>query len=135
MDVFYEHLAQEQTRIADIMRLNVDMLPLTAEEQQRFDQAQWCPRCYETFVHGNKKVRHHNHRTGKFIDALCNNCNLQIGDRILIPVVFHNLKHYDAHHIFKSFNKRVAAKYDEEGRQTFESVNHHRFEFGEVRVV
>jgi hypothetical protein len=92
MDVFYEHLAQEQARIVDIMRLNVDMLPLTAEEQQRFDQAQGCPRCYETFVHGNEKVRHHNHRTGKFIDALCNNCNLQIGDRILIPVVFHNLK-------------------------------------------
>jgi hypothetical protein len=123
MEVFYEHLAQEQARIVDIMRLNVDMLPLTAEEQQRFDQAQWCPRCYETFIHGNEKVRHHNHRTGKFIDALCNNCNLQIGDRILIPVVFHNLKNYDAHHIFKSFNKRVAAKYDEEGRETFESVN------------
>jgi uncharacterized C2H2 Zn-finger protein len=78
MEVFYEHLAQEQARIVDIMRLNVDMLPLTAEEQQRFDQAQWCPRCYETFVHGNEKVRHHNHRTGKFIDALCNNCNLPI---------------------------------------------------------
>jgi hypothetical protein len=48
---------------------------------------------------------------------------MQIGDRILIPVVFHSLKNYDAHHIFKSFNKRVAAKYDEEGRERFESVN------------
>jgi protein-arginine kinase activator protein McsA len=109
MDVFCEHLSQEQARIVDIMRLNVDMLPLTADEQQRFDQAQGCPRCYETFVHGNEKVRHHNHRTGKFIDVLCNNCNLQIRYRILIPVVFHNLKHYDVHHIFKSFNKRVDA--------------------------
>jgi hypothetical protein len=123
MDVFYEHLSQEQARSIDIMRLNVEMLPLAAAEQQRFDQAHWCPRCYETFVHGNDKVRHHNHRTGKFIDALCNHCNLQTGDRILIPVVFHSLKNYDAHHIFISFNKRVAAKYDEEGRKTFESVN------------
>jgi hypothetical protein len=123
MDMFYEHLAQEQTRTANIMRLNVGMLSLTTEEQQRFDQAQWRPRCYETFVHDNEKVRHHNHHTGKFIYALCNNCNLQIGDRILIPVVFQNCKNYDAHHIFKSFNKRVAAKYDEEGRQTIESVN------------
>jgi hypothetical protein len=41
----------------------------------------------------------------------------------LIFVVFHNLKNYDAHHIFKSFSKRVAAKYDEEGRQTFENIN------------
>jgi hypothetical protein len=123
MDVFYEHLAQEQTRIVDIMRLNVSMLTLTAEEQERFDRAQWCPRCYEMFVHGNEKVRHHNYRTRKFIDAFCNNCNLQIGGRILIPVVFHNLKIYDVHYIFKSFNKCVAAKYDEEGRQMFESVN------------
>jgi hypothetical protein len=99
------------------------MLPLTAEEQQRFDRTQWCPRCYETYVHGNETVRHHNHHTGKFIDALCNKCNLQIGEIIFIPVVFHNSKLYEAHHIFKSFNKRVAAKYDEEGRQTFESVN------------
>jgi hypothetical protein len=119
---FYEHLAQEQARIVDIMKLNLNMLPLTAE-QQRFDQAQCCPRCCETFVHGNEKVGHHNHRTSKFIDALCNNCNLQIGDIILIPVVLHNLKNYDAHHIFRSFNKRVAAKYDEECRETFESVN------------
>jgi hypothetical protein len=95
MDVFYEHLAQEQARIVDIMRLNIDMLSLTAEEQERYDRAQWCPRCYETFINGNEKVRQHNHRTGKFIDALCNNRNIQIGDRILIPVVFHNLKWYE----------------------------------------
>jgi hypothetical protein len=142
MDVFYEHLAQEQARIVDIMRLNVDMLPLTTEEQQRLDQAQWCPKCYETFVNGSEKVNT-NHHTGKFIDALCNKCNLQIGDRILIPVVFHNLKNYDAHHIFKSFNKSFEAKYDEEGRETFESVNiivlnlekYVKFEFKYLRFI
>jgi hypothetical protein len=121
MDVFYEHLAQEQMRIVDIMIQNVDVLPLTAEEQERYDRALWCPRCCETFTNDNEKVRHHNHRTGKSIDALCNNCNLQIKDRVLIPVAFHSLKNYDAHHTFKSFNKRLAAKYDEEGRQMFES--------------
>jgi hypothetical protein len=41
MDVFYEHLAQEQAKIVDTMRLSVDMLPLTAEEQQRFNRAPW----------------------------------------------------------------------------------------------
>jgi hypothetical protein len=62
MDEFYEHLAHEQARIVDIMRLNVAMLPLTAEEQQHFDRTQWCRRCYETFGYGNEKVRHHNYR-------------------------------------------------------------------------
>ena len=99
------------------------MLPLNNEEQERFDQAQSCPRCNETFSNENEKVKHHNHRTGKFIDALCNSCNLQIKDRVMIPVVFHNLKNYDAHHIFKSLNRRVTAKYDKKGRQSFESVN------------
>jgi hypothetical protein len=56
------------------------MLPLTAEEQQRFDQGTVVPEMLrKRFVHGNEKVRRRNHRTGKFIDALCNNCNLQIG--------------------------------------------------------
>jgi hypothetical protein len=123
MDVFYDHLAQEQARIVHIMKLNVDMLPLTAEEQRHFNQAHWCPRCYETFSTVTKKSGITTIVRGKFIYALCNNCNLQIGDRILISLVFHNLKTYDAHHIFKSFNKRVAAKYDEEGHETFASVN------------
>jgi hypothetical protein len=40
----------------------------------------------------------------------------------MIPVVFHNLKNYDAHHVFRSFNKRIAAKYDKKGRQSFKNV-------------
>jgi hypothetical protein len=55
MDVFYEHLAQEQARIIDIMKLNVSMLPFTAEEQEHFYRGQWYLKCYETFVHGNEK--------------------------------------------------------------------------------
>ena len=84
---------------------------------------QSCPRCDQPFSNENDKVRHHNHRTGKFIDALCNACNLQIKDKVLIPVVFHNLKNYDAHHIFKSMNRRVAAKFDKKGLQSFQSIS------------
>lgn len=56
-------------------------------------------------------------------------------DRSLIPVVFHILKNYYAHHICKSFNKSIAVKYDEEGRETFESASIIAFEFRKVRVV
>jgi hypothetical protein len=122
MDVFYDHLAKEQQRIIDIIKRNMAMIPLTDEEQNRYDQAQTCVRCKETFSNENPKVRHHNHRTGKFVDALCNRCNLQVKDRAMIPVVFHNLKNYDAHHVFRSFNKRIAAKYDKKGRQSFKNV-------------
>ena len=72
----------------------------------------------------NKKVRHHNHRTGRFIDALCNSCNIQIRDnRPRIPVAAHNLRNYDAHHVIRNFGKRIAAKFDKNGRESYRNIN------------
>jgi len=122
MEVFYNHLASEQQRVASILRKNYKMLPLTDEEQKRFDQAQQCPKCQRKFSTKNPKVKHHKHSTGYFIEALCNSCNLQIRNKegeFVLPVIFHNLKNYDAHHIFKYFNRQIAAKY---GQKTYESV-------------
>ena len=50
-----------------------------------------------------EKVRDHSHRTGKFRGDLCRDCNLALGvsenaDRH-IPIIMHNLKGYDMHHI------------------------------------
>ncbi len=123
MDVFHDHLAAEQRRIVDILKRKMTTTPLTDDEQNRYDQAQSCVRCKETFSDENPKVKHHNHRTGKFVDALCNRCNLQVKNKLMIPVVFHNLKNHDAHHIFRSFNERIVAKYDKKGRQSFKNVN------------
>jgi hypothetical protein len=38
-----------------------------------------------------------------------------IDSKFFIPVVFHNLKNYDAHHIFRYFSRRLAVKYDRTG--------------------
>jgi hypothetical protein len=76
-------------------------------------RAQSCSNCREAFSKDNYKVRHHNHRTGNFIGALCNSCNLHIRSTesdFFTPVIFHNLKNYDAH-IFGGFNKCIAVKY------------------------
>jgi hypothetical protein len=78
MRVFYDHLASEQHRIAAILEDYHEMLPLTREEQERFDQTRACVACNKSFSDLNPKIMHHNHRTGKFIAALCNGCNLQI---------------------------------------------------------
>jgi hypothetical protein len=84
-------------------------------------------------------VRDHDHTNGRFISAVCNTCNLKLkfckrkrdgkscsikkrpdGNKIKkndfifkIPVLFHNLKSYDAHHIFRHFNSRMVAKFAE----------------------
>jgi hypothetical protein len=122
MDVFYDHLAAEQWRIVSILKTKYEMELLNDNDREHFDRATECPRCFQPFSGDRKKVMHHNHRTGKFIDALCNSCNLQIQNRLFIPVVFHNLKNYDAHHVFKYFSKRLAAKYDEDKKESFEGV-------------
>ena len=54
------------------------MYPLTREQQDAFDEADICKRCNKTFTDSNRKVRHHDHKSGLYIDALCNACNLQI---------------------------------------------------------
>src|SRR6218665_2956809 len=63
------------------------------------------------------KVRHHCHVTGQFISALCLNCSLQYiykkrtdgeENSYLIPVVFHNLRGYDSHIIFKNVTRFFA---------------------------
>jgi hypothetical protein len=118
MNVFFDHLANEQQRVASIRNKNYKMLPLTNDEQERFDRTQRCPNCPEQFSKENKKVMLHNHWNGKFIDALCNKCNMQIRnkkDEFYIPVIFHNLKNYDAHHIFRYFNRQIADNFGKDG--------------------
>jgi hypothetical protein len=91
MAVFYDHLAGEQRRFASVLGDYHEMLPLIREEQERFDQTRACVACNKPFSDLDPKIQHHNHRTGKFIAALCNGCNLQIKNRednFFVPVVF-----------------------------------------------
>src|SRR5271163_1230132 len=54
---------------------------LTAE-QQNYDLATRCHTCDIIFNERNVKVRHHDHVTGKFVAATCNNCNLRLKPRM-----------------------------------------------------
>ena len=40
---------------------------------------------------------HHDHITGKYINPICNECNLQYKIKKFVPVYCHNLKNYDSH--------------------------------------
>src|SRR6266516_2850228 len=78
MHNFYEHIMQERNSINDILSLQKPMTKLTDDEQKRYDAASVCGTCKQKFTDVNVKVRHHNHLSGKFTGAACNNCNLQL---------------------------------------------------------
>jgi hypothetical protein len=134
MDKFYEHVLRESQIIANIIDDNKKMLPLTLQQQKVYDEATSCSNCGTCFTDENRKVRHHCHLTGNFLFPCCNNCNLQLKPKrrrvaknksknnkkqtteewaeeqyqsqYFLPVIFHNLKCYDAHFVVKHFKRK-----------------------------
>jgi len=76
---------------------------LTTQQEKDFEACTHCPKCNKQFDDSShKKVRDHDHISGKFRSALCHTCNSRLHfTRRTLPVVFHNFKCYDAHQIIK----------------------------------
>ena len=53
----------------------------------------------------DKKVRDHCHISGKYRGAAHWNCDINLKISKKVPVIFHNLKRYDSHLIFKELSK------------------------------
>ena len=53
----------------------------------------------------DNKVRDHCHVSGKYRGATHWSCNVNVKMTKKIPVIFHNLKGYDSHLIFKELSK------------------------------
>jgi len=131
MDKFYEHVMHESQIISNILAVDQDMYSLTVTQQADYDDTTTCGECGEEFTKSNHKVRHHDHVTGQFLFSACNNCILTLNmpnrkrkvtesqrpnkkrkfdkeytKTVFLPVVFHNLKSYDAHVLIKHFKKQ-----------------------------
>jgi len=78
MDKFYEHIMQESRTISDKLVNDQDMDPLTDTQQTDYDDTTTCGACGGDFTKSNHKVRHHDHVSGQFLFAACNNCNLTL---------------------------------------------------------
>jgi len=78
MSVFYDHVMNESKIIGEIFKNQKDMLPLSNEQQTKYDAATRCTACGTNFSAKNHKVRHHCGVSGNFLFPACNNCNLQL---------------------------------------------------------
>ena len=84
---------------------------LTNEEEQQFQEATKCFYCERGFNLYNlegilePKVTDHCHLSGKYRGAAHNTCNLNAKLNKTIPVIFHNLSHYDGKFIVKGFSR------------------------------
>ena len=98
---FIDETAQAQHRYDNKMT-RLGMI-LTTQQQKDFDACTHCPRCKTEFNDTtHKKMRDHDHITGKFRSPLCRRCNSKLHlSRRTLPVIFHNFKCYDSHLIIK----------------------------------
>ena len=76
---------------------------LTTQQEKDFEACRHCPRCNTKFDNEkHRKVRDHDHITGKFRSALCHSCNSKLHlSRRTLAIIFHNFKCYDAHQIIR----------------------------------
>ena len=76
---FYEHIFREQETICSRLSIQMHMSPLTDDEKSKYENASTCSNCNGYFDQIScVKVRHHCHTTGRFLDAVCSKCNLQL---------------------------------------------------------
>ena len=114
IDVFFEKLEGELEDIrADLM--DIQEIDMQQDDRDKHYAADKCWICGDEFkdyhpgdTGGLWKVRDHDHLTGKYRGAAHSKCNQQL--RISpyhtpIPVFFHNLKNYDAHHLVTAIGR------------------------------
>ena len=79
------------------------MRPLVEDQEEEHEETVNCYLCKRAFDNDRRrKVRDHDHFTGDYLGAACNKCNLARRVRKpVLPVIFHNFRGYDAHHLLK----------------------------------
>lgn len=108
---FCETILKWSQEVHCFYRTYIPMENLSREQVQIFIRQTHCYICGKVFTNanGSRRVRDHDHLTGKYLGAACEGCNInRRPDRMYIPLFFHNGKNYDTHLLIKEITK---AKY------------------------
>ena len=94
-----------------------DMIPLTKEEEEDYNNQKVCHICKKEFI-DNNKVGDHCHYTDKYRGAAHNTCNLRYKIPKKIPIIFHNSSTYDYHFIIRELVKEFEGNFECLGENT-----------------
>ena len=78
---------------------------MSAEENERFELTNICQICSKLIENSDDKVRDHCHISGKYRGAAHWGSDINLKATKIFPVIFHNLKGYESHLIFKELNR------------------------------
>ena len=106
VDKFIKSILNEYNYCRKVVRKHFNKnLIMSVEEEERFEQSNICWICNKLIDLSDEKVRDHCHISGKFRGATYWSCNINLKVTKKVPVIFHNLKGYDSHLIFKELGK------------------------------
>ena len=80
-------------------------LVMSVEKNEKFERSNICCICDKLIDIGESKVRGHCHIISKYRGPAHCKCNINLGISKKVVVIFHNLRGYDSHLIFKELNK------------------------------
>ena len=78
---------------------------MTSEEKEQFEKSCICWICGGLIENDCDKVIDHCHITGKYRGSCHWKCNINLKVNKKLVVIFHNLKGYDSHLIFKELSE------------------------------
>ena len=106
LEHFLKQLLEWETKCIKFIKKIIPMKPLTAQESRKDENFKYCYFCRFAFLEDYCrwcKVRDHDHLTGNFPGAAHRKCNIELPEKYLIPVFFHNFRGYDSHLIVHQF--------------------------------
>ena len=108
---FIQTLEKALKQIYEILR-KVSPIKMTSEEHKEYNNATKCYACEREFDKSKdeKKSRYHDHITGRYRGAACNDCNMRMQQQSFVPILFHNLEIYDSH-LFITKHRQKCGRY------------------------
>ena len=103
---FISSMIEESKYCSDVMKkLFNKELVMSKKDNEVFENSAKCQICDNNSIDNDIKVRDHCHIIGKCRGSAHRDCNINVKLSHKIPVVFHNLKHYDLHLTMQELGK------------------------------